>query len=175
MSFKRTGDKPLYLAMTKDEVCALKCGFGLRSALGRVETSSGRMHLLRGHHSAEAAAAAHRTPAVAMFHIRVRPQAIENLDHVALGTDGAVVFAATSPFALNLYEFEIHVPNVQTKAWEWLAFRYYGLAAADFDDLIINSAKERVATTAKRPPMNRAQWFAMMRRTRQLRIAARAA
>jgi len=175
MTFKRTSNKPLYLALTKEEIVSLKGGFGLRSTAGKIETFSGRAHILRGHHSAEAAAAAHATPEHAVFHVRVRHQAVENLDHVAIDGQGAVVHVATEPFALNLYEFEVHVPNVQSGAWEWLAVRYYGLAAADFNDLVIARSASRTNTVPTAPALSRRAWFAMMRRTGQFRAFARAA
>lgn len=175
MPFKRTSDKPLYLALTRDEISDLRRGFGLRSTVAKVDTYTGRAHVLRGHYSAAAAAAAHASPAEAVFHVRIRPQAIENLDHVAIDEAGQLLLVASEPFALNLYEFEVHVPNVQTQAWEWLAVRYYGLAAADFNDLVIARAHDRGTSTAKPVSLSRAQWFAMMRRTGQLRATARAA
>jgi hypothetical protein len=175
MPFKRTSDKPLYLALTKAEITDLRKGFGLRSAAAKVDSYAGRAHVLRGYYSAAAAAAAHAAPAEAVFHVRVRPQAVENLDHVAIDEAGQLLLVASEPFALNLYEFEVHVPNVLTNAWEWLAVRYYGLAAADFNDLVITRAGARGNSTAKAVSLSRAQWFAMMRRTGQLRATARAA
>lgn len=175
MPFKRTSDKPLYLALTKAEISDLKSGFGLRSAAAKVDTYPGRAHVLRGHYSAAAAAAAHPSPIDAVFHVRVRPQAIEKFDHAAIDDKGCLLLVASEPFALNLYEFEVHVPNVQTQAWDWLAVRYYGLAAADFNELVIARAHNRSTSTAKPATLSRAQWFAMMRRTGQIRSAARAA
>lgn len=175
MPFKRTSEKPLYLALTKAEITDLKSGFGLRSTATKVDTFPTRAHVLKGHYSPAAAAAAHSSPVDAVFHVRVRPQAVENFDHVAIDEKGNLVLVASEPFALNLYEFEVHVPNVQTQAWDWLAVRYYGLAAADFNDLVIARAHARGATAAKPVNLSRAQWFAMMRRTGQFRSAARAA
>lgn len=175
MTFKRTSNKPLYLAFTKEEITALKSGFGLRSNAGKIETYGGRAHMLRGHYSAAAAVAAHATPDRAVFHVRVRHQAVENLDHVAIDGSGAIVHVASEPFALNLYEFEVHVPNVQTGAWEWLAVRYYGLAAADFNELVIARAATRGNVAPMAPALSRKAWFAMMRRKGQLRATARAA
>lgn len=174
MPFKRTSEKPLYLALTKAEITELKSGFGLRSTATRVDSYAGRAHVLKGHYSTAAAAAAHPLPADAVFHVRVRPQAIENFDHAAIDDKGCLLLVASEPFALNLYEFEVHVPNVQTQAWDWLAVRYYGLAATDFNELVIARAHNRSTSAAKPASLSRAQWFAMMRRTGQFR-AARAA
>ncbi len=68
MPFKRTSDKPLYLALTSDEISDLRRGFGLRSTVAKVDTYTGRAHVLRGHYSAAAAAAAHASPEEAVFH-----------------------------------------------------------------------------------------------------------
>ena len=175
MPFKRTSEKPLYLALTRSEITDLKNGFGLRSTATRVDCYAGRAHVLKGYYSPAAAAAAHPSPSDAVFHVRVRPQAVENLDHVAVDEKGALLLVAGEPFALNLYEFEVHVPNVQTQAWDWLAVRYYGLAAADFNELVIARAHNRSTATAKPVNLSRAQWFAMMRRTGQFRSAGGAA
>lgn len=176
MTFKRTSLKPLYLAFTKEEITALKDGFGLRSTASRIETSKSLAHVLRGHHSPAAAVAAHAKPQEALFHVRVRYQAIENLDHVAMNERGAVIHVASQPFALNRYEFEVQVPNVQTQEWDWLAVGYYRLAADDFNQLVAERSNQRdkVAVAAKLP-LSREAWFAMMRRNGRLRTTARAA
>jgi hypothetical protein len=176
MTFKRTSPKPLYMAFTKEEITEIKNGFGLRSKAARIETANSSMHTLRGHVSPAAAVAAHRTPAEAIFHVRVRFQAIENLDHVAMDDHGMVVHVARQPFALNRYEFEVQVPNVQTQEWDWLAVGYYRLAAPDFNQLVLERAHQRgKVSVAPKQPLSRGAWFSMMRRNGRLRTAAQAA